>query len=295
MIHVDVHRFFEAGGIDPAYVSFPAIGSRRASPGLAGTRQRQNGPEPGRGDPVSGKPAKEHKQAPGSPIRGRDRNAGLLPAVRRARHPGPRAWPGGSVRVDAMRPSSAVVRVVAAIGIASALALPSGETADSDASGAAGDIGAIVPADRRVDWAHTSGVPGGIPEWNRICAALDAATCGTGADGVTERSFRFGAEAARAGGRSWERRLPAGKMPALPGSPSIKRSVTPSGHRRQRRHPGPPGRRRPLRDQRAWDRPRPGRDRHPSRHVQARLTDLRAQQLSAGTRACSTTTTGPTT
>ncbi|RIL10320.1 hypothetical protein DCC79_08345 [bacterium] len=44
-------------------------------------------------------------------------------------------------------------------------------------------------------------------------------------DGVTERSFRFG----RAGGRSWERRLPAGKMPALPGSPSIKRSVTPSG------------------------------------------------------------------
>ncbi len=47
-------------------------------------------------------------------------------------------------------------------------------------------------------------------------------------DGVTERSFRFGAEAARAGGRSWERRLPAGKMPALPGSPSIKRSVTPS-------------------------------------------------------------------
>ncbi len=50
-------------------------------------------------------------------------------------------------------------------------------------------------------------------------------------DGVTERSFRFGAEAARAaGGRSWERRLPAGKMPALPGSPSIKRSVTPSGN-----------------------------------------------------------------
>jgi hypothetical protein len=65
--------------------------------------------------------------------------------------------------MQALRPS-AVVLFVASIGMSSALVLPGGETADNSGSGAAGDIGAIIPADRRVDWMHTTGVPGGIPE-----------------------------------------------------------------------------------------------------------------------------------
>jgi len=83
-----------------------------------------------------------------------------------------------------MRPS-AVVLFVASIGMSSALVLPGGETAGNSGSGAAGDIGAIIPADRRVDWAHTTGVPGGIPEWTRICATIDAATYGTGVNDAT--------------------------------------------------------------------------------------------------------------
>ena len=83
-----------------------------------------------------------------------------------------------------MRPSI-VVLFIASVGMSSALVLSGGETADDSVSGAAGDIGAIIPADRRIDWTHNTGVPGGIPEWTRICATVDAATYGTGVSDAT--------------------------------------------------------------------------------------------------------------
>src|SRR5262245_57853499 len=50
-------------------------------------------------------------------------------------------------------------------------ALPDGGVTNSSGTGPGdtgsdapvGDIGAIIPADRRVDWKNTTGVPGGIP------------------------------------------------------------------------------------------------------------------------------------
>ncbi|RIL10710.1 hypothetical protein DCC79_07205, partial [bacterium] len=76
------------------------------------------------------------------------------------------------------------------------------------------NVGAAV-IDRAGRNAHVVDSNGTLRAWSLYGAAVVrriVATYGSKADGVTERSFRFGAEAARAaGGRSWERRLPAGK------------------------------------------------------------------------------------
>jgi hypothetical protein len=55
----------------------------------------------------------------------------------------------------------------------------------ADADGDGGGIGAVIPEGRRIDWTGT-GVPGGIPEWTRVCATIDATTYGTGAADATD-------------------------------------------------------------------------------------------------------------
>lgn len=83
-----------------------------------------------------------------------------------------------------MRPS-ALMLLIASIAMSSAFAQPGGEAAHLSSSEAAGDIGDIIPADRRIDWTHSTGVPGGIPEWTRVCGTIDAATYGSGAIDAT--------------------------------------------------------------------------------------------------------------
>lgn len=90
-----------------------------------------------------------------------------------------------------MRPS-AVLPAVAAIALSSTLLPTHRDTAaiiaDAAAPAAAhisdvdafADIAAIIPPDRRIDWTHDTGVPGGIPEWTRVCATIDAAAYGAG-------------------------------------------------------------------------------------------------------------------
>src|SRR4029077_4022513 len=46
-----------------------------------------------------------------------------------------------------------------------------------------GNIGAVIPADRRVWWAP--GIPGGIPSVTTVCATIDAATYGNGTTDAT--------------------------------------------------------------------------------------------------------------
>jgi hypothetical protein len=53
-----------------------------------------------------------------------------------------------------------------------------------DIDGEGADIAAIIPENRRIDWTST-GVPGGIPGWTRVCATIDAATYGDGAADAT--------------------------------------------------------------------------------------------------------------
>src|SRR5262245_53289989 len=42
----------------------------------------------------------------------------------------------------------------------------------------------VIPADRMIDWRST-GVPGGVPNFTRICATLDVAAYGNGSSDAT--------------------------------------------------------------------------------------------------------------
>jgi Pectate lyase superfamily protein len=65
---------------------------------------------------------------------------------------------------------------------------PGSSASKAIASGKAGGnvsaAGEIIPADRRIDWSY-AGIPGGIPERNKICTTIDSAVYGNGVTDAT--------------------------------------------------------------------------------------------------------------